>query len=212
MTILYAAGTIFLCSAMVAGYCPVQDSNTPCACNAMEGGISIECKGQENSEKIPSVIKNLEISENLELVLESLTLPVPPSFFKEVSLLHLHNAHIEKLKPNSTFVWPKLSEVQIEASSIGEKPVPNFKEARVLKHLEISKVSIPRIGSEFRRSVPDTLTYLAVRKTKTTILEPQALGDLKNLQYFFMIDLPLVEFPRDALPQYLPDLHTFILV
>lgn len=212
MTILYAAGTLFLCSAIVAGYCPVQDSITPCACNTIEEGISIECKGQENSERIPSVMQNLETSENLELVLESLTLSVSASFFKDVSLLHLHNAHIEKIKPNSSFVWPKLSEAQIEASSIAGKPVPNFKEARVLNHLEISKVNIPKIGSEFRASVPDTLTYLAVRKTKTSVLEPQALGDLKKLQYFFMIDLPLVELPRDALPQYLPDLHTFILV
>lgn len=212
MTILCVAGTLFLFSVIVAGYCPVQDGITPCTCNTIEEGISVECKGQENSERIPSVIKNLENSENLELVLESLTLPVPASFFKDVSSLHLHNAHIEKLKPNSSFIWPKLTEVQIEASTIAGKPLPNFQEAPVLNHLEISKVVIPIIGSEFRRSVPDALTYLAVRKTKTTILEPQALSDLKNLQYFFMIDLPLVEFPRDTLPQYLPDLHTFILV
>ena len=210
--ILYITGTIFLFSAVVAEYCPVQDRITPCECILIEEGISVECKGQGNIERIPSVIQNLENPENMELVLESLTLPVSSSFFKDVSSLHLRNAHIENLKTNSTFVWPKLSEVQIEASSIAGKRLPYFKEANLLTHFEISKVDISTIGSDFQGSIPDTLTYLAIRKTKTTVLESQALGNLKNLQYFFMIDLPLDEFPRDALPQDLPDLYTFILV
>lgn len=204
-------GIILLFFGIVAGHCPAQDSIEPCVCNAIEGGISVQCKGPEDAEGVATALENLGNSQNLELVLEFLTLQVSTSVFSEVSSLHMHNVRLEAAKPNSSFVWPNLFEVVIESSSVADEPLPNFKEAHSLSHFEISKIDIPTIGFEFRESIPASLKYLDIRKTKTIVLESQALSDLKNLQYFIMVDLPLGEFPRDALPLYMPVLHTFIL-
>lgn len=211
MKTLYKAAIIFLFAVLAAGRCPEEESITPCVCDEIADGIALQCEGPEETDSISTVVESVGNSQNLELVLESLSLPLSPTAFKRVSSLHLYNARIEKTRSNSSFTWPKLSEVIIQSSNIADKTLPDFKEAHLLRHLEISKIDVPTIGSQFRDNIPSALTYIDIRKTKTVILEPQAMSHMTKLQYFIMVDMPLQEFPRNALPSIMSDLHTFIL-
>jgi len=212
METFYKSGVIFLWFISVAwGNCPAPESIAPCACSTIKNGISVNCRGPEDADRIVSAIENLGNVGNLELVLESLTLPMLPSSMKELSSLHLYNVYVQRILNSSSSAWSKLSELIIESSIISDSPWQLFKETPLLKHLEISRVELPTIGYEFTESIPSELTYLDIRKTKTTTLESRALSHLKKLQYFIMVDVPLQEFPRNVLPMEMPDLYTFIL-
>lgn len=211
MTGLLLACVLLLGTTFVAGTCPIQQTIDPCSCSLIKDGISLECKGPENSKRILSVIHDMESSQNLELVLESLTLPVLPQSVRKASALRLYDINVERISGNSSAVWPKLNDMVIESSTMVEKPWPYLKGATSLRHLKVSNIAIPRIGSEFRDGVPAGIGYLDIRRTRTTTFESNSMSHLRNLKYLLMVDIPLQTFCRNVLPLEMPDLHTFIL-
>lgn len=205
------AGIVFLYFALVAGFCPSNRSITPCACKQLEDLTSLHCKGPQDSERIVSVIRKLRIPQKWELVLESLTLPVLPPSVRDVNSLRFFDVRIEKLQ-NSFATWPKLDEVVIESCTLlGNNPWAYFRGAQSLRHLKLTDVAIPTIGSEFKENVPSGIEYLEIRKTGTSFLESGAMSAMRKLKLLTMVDMPLREFPRDALPAGMPNLSTFIL-
>jgi len=211
MKTIYQAVTLFLWTALAVAHCPTQSNIAPCTCDDIKDGISVRCKGPEDRERIVSAIRNIRSSQNWELVLESLNLPVLPDSVREVSSLRLYNVQIERVSNSSAFTWSKLYDLVIESSTVLENPWQHLKDAKHLRHLKVSGMEVPKIGADFREGVPDGVAYLDIRKTQTSELESNAMGRLNKLRYLLMVDIPLIEFPRDVLPPEMPELHTFIL-
>lgn len=197
--------------AFAASTCPQWGADIPCTCSEVQDGLMVQCTGSAQRQKIISALEAIKSTDIWDLQLEYVDLEELPSSVRTASSLRLANCNIGRLQKTTPLVWPKLNEVVFESVKIRDNPWPQLKGAHVLKSIKVSDFTIQHtIGQNFQ-GVSNSVEYLDIRKTGTTRLEPGSMSHLKNLRYVFIADMPLSEFPRDALPAELPQLHTFIV-
>ncbi|GIY48703.1 uncharacterized protein CDAR_314511 [Caerostris darwini] len=200
-----------ICATCAQSICPQFEGNSPCTCNEEQNILMVQCTGPAPSQKIIQALEALQPTDTWELQLDYVDIEELPTSVRSVSSLRLTNCNIGRLQKTTPLIWPKLNEVVFETLKIAENPWSQLKDAHVLKSIKVSDFSMMRtIGQNFK-SVPESVEYLDIRKTGTTRIEAGALSHLKNLRYVFLADMPLSEFPREALPAELPKLHTFIV-
>ncbi|GFS58743.1 uncharacterized protein NPIL_563301 [Nephila pilipes] len=202
---------LWICTIFAEKICPQWDANSPCTCSEAQNSLMVQCTGPAQSEQIISALERMSSAEDWDLQLEHVDLEELPPTVRTVSSLRLSNSNIGRLQRTAPLVWPKLNEVVFESLRMRDNPWTQLKGAHSLKSIKVSDFPMMRTIDQNFRGVSDSVEYLDIRKTGTTGLEPGAMSHLKNLRYVFIADMPLDEFPREALPAELPQLHTFIL-
>lgn len=207
--------TITVCAlwtCIVHGLCPAGIS--PCTCaDPKDGSLLVQCSGPASGPRVVSALETMSRAQDpWDLHLDSLALDQLPAAARGVLSLRLSNCVLGRLLRGSSalMVWPRLNEVVIESSQIRDDPWSQLRGARVLRSVKVSGFAMRSIGQNFR-GLPPSVEYLDLRKTGTTKLEHGGMAHLKNLLYVFIADMPLAEFPREALPAEMLQLHTFIL-
>lgn len=190
--------------------CPARENISPCGCRATKNGFLLECSGPEETDRIISVLKNLTGRTGYEIQLEALAVEDLPQTVQKASAIRLRQCSLGRLIRSSSPLWPRLTEVVFESMSVRDNPWSQLKRASSLRYLKVKAFPMPVIGSDFR-DVPNSVAYLELKETDTALLEPGSISHLNGLVYLHMVDVPLKEFPRTALPEKMLHLHTFIL-
>lgn len=196
---------------LVRADCPFRNNQTPCSCDVVRSGISVACTGPASLNAISTTLGSISEDQTWELQLDSVDLAELPPAVQNVQSLRLSHSKIGRLQNFNPITWPKLNELVIETVTMINSPWLQLQGAHHLRYLKVSSYQMRQIGSDFREGVPAGVRYLDLRKTETTNLQPNSMSHLVNLIYLLMVDVPVREFPRNALPLKIPELHTFIL-
>ncbi|GFU27990.1 uncharacterized protein TNCV_3153361 [Trichonephila clavipes] len=202
---------LWICTVFAEKICPQWGTNSPCTCSVAQNGLMVQCTGPAQSEQLTSALESMPSGEDWDLQLEHVDVEELPPTVRTVSSLRLSNCNIGRLQRVTPLVWPKLNEVVFESLRMRDDPWTQLKGAHSLKSIKVSDFPMMRTIDQNFRGVSNSVEYLDIRKTGTTRLESGAMSHLKNLRYVFIADMPLSEFPREALPDELSQLHTFIL-
>ncbi|XP_021003667.2 carboxypeptidase N subunit 2 isoform X2 [Parasteatoda tepidariorum] len=202
---------LWTCAAITEGSCPAWDKDSPCVCGETKTGIEVRCSGVSGSYRVMAALAELQTDVPWELQLSSLTINELPPTVSSVTSLRLNQCNVRRLMKSGSTEWPNLSEIVFESVRFQESLWPQLRGARVLKFIKISDVILSNLGRDFRDSLPAGIEYVELRKTSTSKIESGCMSHLSNLRYVFITDMPLTHFPRNALPNEMNQLHTFVL-
>ncbi|KFM64461.1 Reticulon-4 receptor, partial [Stegodyphus mimosarum] len=203
---------LWICISFSLGACPEANSIQPCICrnhSFIKERFTIKCTGPSDKDRIISVTGN--ITGDWDLELESLELFKLPVAVNQVGSLRFKNCKLVRLQRLTDDAWPHLGRAIFESTIIEDKKWLNFKNVQSLRILTIDNVTMPVIGKEFEKGIPESVSFLTLKNTKTTRFETGALSHLKILIGLEIENSPLTEFPRNVLPFKLEDLSYLII-